>query len=307
MKSFLPRQLAVEQNCQQERIGGSDGGGFGRRGGSAVDAIEQDDRHHQRREGPHAGAREFPQGDSPAFREIASPRHETDQTHLGEAHDQTGNDAAEEEKADRRIGYDGVDDHGDRRRNDRPDGRRRGRNGRGKTRRDATLLDHHLRNELAGTGGIRDRGAGHSGEDDADENVHLGKSAAKAPDERLAEFEKAIGDTAGIHDVGSENEERHRKQHERIVEPVENLLAEEAHVATGNEQVADGGDEHGECHWHADERETEKRHQCQDEYGTHSSISCLVLSSASQAGLIRRLMRMIASTTTATMKSAKIE
>src|SRR5690606_6358295 len=158
-----------------------------------------------------------------------------------------------------------------------------------------------------GTCRIGDGRTGHAGEDDADEDVDLREAAAEATDEHLAEVEQAVRDAAGVHDVRSQDEQRHRQQHEGIIEPVEDLLAEQADVAPGREKIGDGGHDDGQGHRHAEDGEADEGDEREDEDGAHGSSPAFRASSSCQRRPASRLMRSPAMATTATMKTPKME
>ncbi len=65
---------AIEHDRDEQRIGGRDRRRFGRRRDAAVDAAEQHDRHHQRREGAPGDAGQFAQRRRRLDREIVAAR-----------------------------------------------------------------------------------------------------------------------------------------------------------------------------------------------------------------------------------------
>ena len=64
-------------------------------------------------------------------------------------------------------------------------------------------------------------------------DVDLGEAAAEAADERVAEVEQPLGHAARVHDLGREDEERHREQDVARVHAVQQLLGGGAHVQAG--------------------------------------------------------------------------
>ena len=70
----------------------------------------------------------------------------------------------------------------------------------------------------------------------------------KPPDEDAAEVEDAFADGAGVHQVGRQDEQRHRQQHVAVVQAVEHLLGGQAHVLPLYRQVGDAAGEHREGH-----------------------------------------------------------
>ncbi len=126
-----------------------------------------------------------------------------------------GDEAAEEQRADRDVAHHAVDHERQRRRDDRPE--RGGR--RGDADREfgvVAVVLHRLDFDGAETGGVRDRGAGHAGEDHRAEDVHMGETAAHPAAGRHREIIDAVGDPGRIHQIAGEDEERHRQQRKTV-------------------------------------------------------------------------------------------
>jgi len=95
---------------------------------------------------------------------------------------------------------------------------------------------HRLDLDGAETGGIRDGGAGHAREDHRPDDVDVPKPAAHPAGDRNREVVDAVGDPRGVHQISGEDEERHRKQRERV---------DAAGHAVQDHEVRDAGDEVG--------------------------------------------------------------
>ena len=62
------------------------------------------------------------------------------------------------------------------------------------------------------------------------DDVDVAEAAAEAADQRLAEAEQAVGDGAGAHEAGGDDEQRHRQENEAVEQAVEALLGDEADI-----------------------------------------------------------------------------
>ncbi len=165
--------------------------------------------------------------------------------HLRRGHQQAGDDAAEEEVADRGIGDERIDDHRDRRRDDRPDDGGHGGQRRRIARRVLAVLGHHHLHHLAGAGGIGDGRAGHAGEDDALHDVDVRKAAAEPADDGVAEAQQALGHRADVHQLRGQDEQRHGEDDVVGVHAVQELLGGRSHVEPGQQQIEDRAGDHG--------------------------------------------------------------
>ena len=130
-------------------------------------------------------------------------------------HQQSRDHAGEEQRADRDVGRHAVDDHRQRRRDDRADrGRRRGEGGRDVRR--VAFVRHRLDLERAESARVRHGGARRPGEEHARHDVGVAEPAAHPADAHLREGEDARGDARRVHDVAHQDEQRRREQRKRI-------------------------------------------------------------------------------------------
>jgi hypothetical protein len=135
--------------------------------------------------------------------------------HQDHRHQHAGDQPAGEKLADRDVADDAENDHGQRWRNDRADGRGR----RGDADRELVLVAmvaHGL--DLDGTeaAGIGDRGSRHAGEDDRADHVHMAEAALHPAHRRDCEVVDAVGNPGRVHQVAGQDEERHGEQGKRI-------------------------------------------------------------------------------------------
>ena len=78
------------------------------------------------------------------------------------------------------------------------------------------MLLHSLDLNRADAGGVGQRRAGHTREDQGANNVDLGEPALHPPDERKGEVVDTAGDTADIHQVAGHDEHWHGQQRKAI-------------------------------------------------------------------------------------------
>ncbi len=72
------------------------------------------------------------------------------------------------------------------------------------------------------------------------------------PTAGLRQCQQPLEHTAGVHQVGDEDEQRHGEQQIVVVEPVHRLVDDEADILVGRHQIGEAGGEHGEPHRRAD-------------------------------------------------------
>ncbi len=108
-----------------------------------------------------------------------------------------------------------IDDHRDRRRNDRPENRDRSRQRCGVFRLIAVFA-HHPDHDGAGAGRVGKCRAADPREKGDRENVGVPEAAAKAPDELRREAQQDLRQRAACHQLGGQDEERHRHQSEHV-------------------------------------------------------------------------------------------
>ena len=190
-------------------------------------------------------------------RHVALVRHIADHQHQRDRHQQAGNDAGEEQAADRDVGRDAVDHHRQRRRDDRAD--------RGGCRRDrgrgfgvVALVAHRLDLERADAARVGDRRAGHAGEDHAAEDVGVAQPAAQPADAGGGKGEDPLGDAGGVHDVAHQDEQRRGEQRKRIGR-LRDLLRDDAHGEPAEGDEREGREPHG-----GEQRDAEQQRQHPD-------------------------------------------
>jgi hypothetical protein len=147
---------------------------------------------------------------------IAAHRHDmVDRRHRSrdqDARHDTGDQQTDE--IDFRIG-ERVDDDADRRRNDRPENRRRGRE-RGGVGRLVAVVAHHADHDRAGSCRIGERRAGDPREERDRQDVRVAEAPAEATDELRREPQQHVRQLAAGHQLGGEDEERHRLERKQV-------------------------------------------------------------------------------------------
>ena len=76
-------------------------------------------------------------------------------------------------------------------------------------------------------------------------DVDLRQAAPEAADHGVAEVEQPLGHGADVHELGGEDEQRHREDDVVRVHAVEQLLGGGAHVEAGEQQIEDRAGDHG--------------------------------------------------------------
>ena len=110
---------------------------------------------------------------------------------------------------------------------------------------------------------------GHAGEDDVGHDVDVAEAAAEAADQHEAELEQPVGQAAGVHEVGGEDEQRHRQQHVAVEQAVQDLLGGGAEVEARTGEVEDRGADHRQPDRQAEEREHDQHDDAQREVAGH--------------------------------------
>ena len=132
-----------------------------------------------------------------------------------------------------------------------------------------TALGHHADDDLADAGSVRDRRARHAREDQRCDDVDVTEPAAEAAHGGHAELQQPLGDGAGIHDVGGDDEQRHGEQDEALVEPVHQHLAGNADALAVHAQIDKGRNQDGIGDRQPDAGEKEQGEQAQGEFECH--------------------------------------
>ena len=78
------------------------------------------------------------------------------------------------------------------------------------------FVGHGLDFDGSQTAGVGDGRSGHAGEDNAGNDIGMAQAPGNETDQGRGEAEKAVGDTAGIHQITGQNEEGHRQKSELV-------------------------------------------------------------------------------------------
>ncbi len=171
-----------------------------------------------------------------------------------------GNDARDEQRADRRVGGDRIHHHDDRRR-DQDAERTRGRDdARAEARRKA-LLDHRRQDDRADRDDGRRRTAGHRGEQRAGHDAGEPEPAGPVPDHRRGEVDHPPRDAAVGEEVAGEDEERDRHDLE-LLDAGEELQRHRFDRHRGHrEQVREHGEAERDRDRHPGEHQAEEQRE----------------------------------------------
>ena len=135
--------------------------------------------------------------------------------------------------ADRGVRHQRVDDHRNRRRNDRPDDGRRRTDRAGVRYRVSSVAGHHGDDDAADADRVGDRRSRHAGEDDVRDDADVAEPTTEPSDEYETEVQQAVGKAPGVHQIGGEDEQGDRKQDVTAVEAVQQLLGCRAGIEAG--------------------------------------------------------------------------
>ena len=131
--------------------------------------------------------------------------------HQPDADQHAGDDAGEEQAADRHVAGRAVDHRHDAGRN-QVGHRRRRRDQRRGERAVVAFLRHVVRDRAAQHGDVGHRRARDAGEEHAEQRHHLREPAAQVPDQRLRQPDHPGRDVGRRHQLADQQEERHREQ-----------------------------------------------------------------------------------------------
>jgi hypothetical protein len=135
------------------------------------------------------------------------------------------------------------------------------------------FLLHRPDLERTDAAGIGDGGAGHSGKDDAGEDVGMAQAAADPADACGCKGEDAVGDAGRVHYVAHQDEQRRGEQRKRV-RRLGDLLRHDVDGHAVQRHECEGGEPHGGEHRHAEHQRREPDHQnLQHDLG-HSGSSC---------------------------------
>ena len=201
-------QFLVDESAYDIGIDHRDHGCFRRSEFARIDPAQDD---HRGQDGPNGI---FERADNlfegSLFR--ASPvasffRDDVADNHQGNPHQDTGKETGCEQIGDGSPGDHPVNNEGDRRRDDDPDGT--GRCGQSSRKGFTVAMFHHL-GDHEGTNG-RNRGygrTGNGGEEHADHDGDHAQAAGDVADETFKEIHQAFGDPAAAHQVPGQHKER---------------------------------------------------------------------------------------------------
>ncbi len=258
-----------QEQCVQHRHRA----GLGRREPAQQLAADDDPRRHHRGDRDRGRAQELLERGPLVGRIVAQLRVRVDDQHLDAAQQQTRQHAGHVQLVDRGVEHPAPDDHQDRRRNDDREDRRHGGD---RDREIHVVAFLHLRvdEELGLARRVGGRGSGDAGEEHRQHDVDLREAARQVADHRPRPVEQPVGDAAGVHQVGGEQEERHREQQERV-ERREHRRDDDGEVEPRIEcQRRHAGDRQREGDRYADQQRAEQHaeHQRGDESGRHGAL-----------------------------------
>ena len=111
----------------------------------------------------------------------------------------------------------------------------------------------------------------------------MAKTAAEAPDKSHTEMQKPVGDRAGIHDIGGNNEQWHRQKQKPVKQPLHHGFTGNGDVLARNAEIDDHTDDDGISDRRADRGSAEQGQKAEGQLHAHDA-SCL--SSPPAAGVM---------------------
>ena len=145
------------------------------------------------------------------------------------------------------------------------------------------LLGHHADDNLADTGSIGDRRAGHTREDQRGDDVDVAQPAAEAADHGDTEVQQSVRDRDGVHDIGRDDKQRHAEQHEALENALDDLLARQREVHARNAEVDQRSQQDRVADRGADPGKPEQGDEKQEQLKTHDDGSSAKVSSVPSA------------------------
>ena len=265
-------QRAVDQAAEQHRVQHGDHRRLGRREEAEDDAADDDARRQDRQDRLAAGGNELLQCRARIDRVVAALGVDVDRDHQRQAHQHAGDDAGQEQAADRHRNHAAPDDHQDRRRNDHAHHRRAGDQRDGE-RRVVALLFHRRDQHAADARGFGGRRAGDAGEQHRHQHADVAEAAGKVADQRARQADQLFGDARRVHQVRREHEKRNRQQQERVVRLQHLVQQQERRQPVVDEEDRHAGEPERECHRHAqdDQRGEDAEQDQRDFKRTHGA------------------------------------
>ena len=242
----LQGHAAIDQHLENQRVDHRDRGGLRRREHARVDAADDDHREARRQAGALQGleacgpVRLGLRSDAQLPRLPHAVEREQHQDHQPRA------DTGDEQVTHRGTGRDAIDDHADGGRNQQ---------------RDIGGIDDQRDGELVTVTGFQQPraqraphrhhrglgGAGHRAEQGAAQRGGHRQATAPVADEALDQIQQALGSGALEHDIGRQNEHRHRRQHHRL-QATDHLLDHQLRLEEG--KIAEQQEKGADAQWH---------------------------------------------------------
>ena len=251
-------QVAVDEGGNQNRIDHGHGSRLGRGEDAREDAAQDDEGHQDAGNGADKGAPDIGQGERGALGVVVSVGLEQGDHDEGAAHEKARDEAGLEQAVDALLGDDRVEDHGNGRGNDHPDGSGSGDEGRAGILPVASGLQlGHQGAADSGRGGSA--GAGDGGKEHAGQNRDHGQAAPDHAQKGFAEFHQQLGNLALGEQVAGQNEEGNGDEGEGVAGFKHAL--DDHHQLVRRQSDGDGdrgGAADGEGHRHAYDQQNEK-------------------------------------------------
>ena len=263
-----PPEGAVGEHRDEDGVQGGDGPRLGGCRDSEIDAHQENDRGHQRRDGLEGGDEEGLPDELVSPRVLALIGDDADVDHQGGCQEEGRDHTAHEEGSDRGGAEHRIDDQRDGWREDRAERRRSRRDGAGVFRLVAGRR-HRLDLDLAEARRIGDRRSGHAAEEQGAQDIDLAERPAHPSGQPECEVVDHLGDPPRIHDVCREDEEGDGDDDVVGVVGVHHLVDHQAQVTSLYDEVTGGAGEHAEGNRHPEEEDQDEDKEGDKEGKTH--------------------------------------
>jgi len=197
-----------------------------------------------------------------------------DEVHHGhhqQSHAQAGQQATQKQSPHRSARDQGVNHHGNGRRNDGAQGGAGHHHGTGKATRVPGLGQHLADGHQAWACRIGNGTATHPRKHHADQNVHLRQTTAHAADQHAAKIKNALAHRACVHQVGGKHKHGHCQQHIAVVQTVAHLLGHQPQVLPLDPQVSHPRHQHRKPNGHAQQHAHDHHAAHGHEGGAHGA------------------------------------
>ena len=268
---FLPGELPGDRETVENAVDRGRDTGFGGREDAEDDAEDDDERHDEGTGGIEGREDHFLDRALAAHEVVpAQPEENGVVDHEAEADHDAGQEAAQEELADREFRVVGVEDHGDARRDEGADGGGRGDQGH-RVILSVALPDHGRNHDRTHGRGVGDAGTGDAGEDHLGNHGDVAEAALEASHQGVGEIYDLVGYLRLHHDVAGQDEEGDGHEAEGV-DASEGFHRDHGEGNVEGDGRGQGGDDEGHEDGKAEENQGHEKQEYPD-YVDHRASS----------------------------------